>query len=165
MILVAGCGALGSQIALQIAHLGERFVLIDDDRVEDHNVTTGTSAYSLHHAGALKVVVLAELLWRKCGAEAETDTRTLTMDRMNHQVETLSPDEDLILDTFDNVQSRQFTRYRVVPTLHVGVSENRVGAVQWDEDYALPDSPYRRGENPVCTHHLGAPSLRLQKRR
>ena len=149
-LIIAGCGALGSQIALHLAVPDRRFLLIDDDRVEEHNI--GTSAYSLHHVGALKASVLAELLWRKCEAQSETNTRTLDRNYGFYAA-------GLIIDTFDNVESRALTRGYT--TLHVGVSEQRTGAVTWDEDYTLPTSQYARGDNPICTHHLGRRILRF----
>ena len=159
MIIIAGCGALGSQIALHIATPDRQFLLIDDDRVEEHNI--GTSIYSLHHVGALKAVVLAELLYRKCETRSRVVTRTIDkpLDASGFWAENIA----LVVDTFDNVEARALTcglehvaaAYSRVPTLHVGVSEQRTGAVVWDEDYILPESEYGRGENPVCTHHLG----------
>jgi len=163
MILLAGCGALGSQIALHLATPDRRFLLIDDDHVEEHNV--GTSAYSLHHVGAMKAVVLAEMLWRKCEAQCHVRTKTLG-DRYDlFSIATAMSKDDvnglLIVDTFDNIEARSATCNFGAPTLHVGVSEQRTGAVTWDEDYTLPESQFARGENPICTHHLGRRILRF----
>jgi len=164
-LIIAGCGALGSIVALHLATPDRRFLLIDDDRVEEHNI--GTSAYSTHHMGALKAVVLAEVLWRKCEVQSRAITRT--MDRPLDQSGLWSENIALVIDTFDNTEARAFTcglehvaaAYSRVPTLHVGVSEQRTGAVMWDEDYTLPESQFTRGENPVCTHHLGRRILRF----
>ena len=44
-IVVCGCGAVGSLLALNIAHIPDvSFVLIDDDRIEEDNIAT--SAFS-----------------------------------------------------------------------------------------------------------------------
>lgn len=150
--LIAGCGALGSQIAMHIALPGRQFVLLDDDRIEDDNILT--SAFLTQHVGALKVHVLAEMMYRKAGVAAEVQDTTLTeppkVDRL-----------DLVVDTFDNTASRLLLCDLSVPTLHVGVSEARTGAVLWDADFPRWEPEYVRGRNPVCTHELGRHILRL----
>lgn len=149
-ILICGCGALGSQIALHLARPERTFTLIDDDRVEEANLLT--TVYQARQVGVYKVDALADLLWRKCRAHASASRRTL--DRPP------SGAYDLVVDTFDNPQARALTVGLPCPTVHVGVSEARTGALAWDARYVLPTGA-RRGENPVCTHALGAPILRL----
>lgn len=152
MIAIVGCGALGSRIALELH--GQEFLLWDDDRVGEENV--GTSAYSLHHAGRFKAVVLSELCARR-GVRAEHVTETL--DRGN--VVRLSV-MALVVDCLDNAPSRALLTGLSVPTLHVGVSEAGSGSCLWDHDgYEVPDDGYARGENPVCTHQLNAQLLRM----
>lgn len=157
-IAVAGCGALGSQLALHLAHPDHTFLLLDDDRVEEDNLLT--TIYTRPHLGCQKAIVLAEMLYHKAGCVAEVHTRTL---------ETGAPivrwKPDLLIDTFDNFVARALTNHVYigrdrVPTLHVGVSATRVGAIVWDERYTVPEGP-PRGENPICTHELGRPILRL----
>lgn len=152
-IAVCGCGALGSQIALYLARPDHTFLSIDDDRVEETNL--GTTVYSRHHLGCRKAVVLSELLYHKVGCIAEPSTRTLTRART-----ILSWQPDLVVDTFDNTEARRLTYKLWMPTVHVGVSATRVGAIVWDGRYQVPDGP-PRGENPICTHELGRPILRL----
>jgi hypothetical protein len=56
---VVGCGAIGRQVALQLAALGvPRLVLVDFDQVELTNVTT--QGYLTRQLGQLKVEALAE---------------------------------------------------------------------------------------------------------
>ena len=40
-IVIAGCGAVGSRLALECAAPGLSFLLIDDDRVDGNNVRSG----------------------------------------------------------------------------------------------------------------------------
>ena len=151
-IAICGCGALGSWIALFLARPEIEFLFIDDERIEEHNIAT--SAYYSHHVGAWKANVLAEMVWRKGQSKAIVFTRTLELE--NTQV---LMRYNLVVDAFDNVVAREHT----IPlnTLHVGVSEDRTGAVEWDENYTLPEQQFERGQNPVCTHHLGAPIIRF----
>lgn len=158
MIALMGCGAIGSLLALHLASPDREFLLVDDDRVGNENIATG--AFYLHHVGALKAHVLAEMLARKCGCRATVETRTFGPNRAR-----LVAGADLVVDSFDNAAARQATRQAAqsygVPLLHVGVSEGRVGGTFWDEVFAMPDpDQYERGHNPVCTHHLGRPILR-----
>ena len=113
MIAIVGCGALGSRIALELA--GQELVLWDDDRVGEENV--GVSAYSLHHAGRFKTVVLSELCARR-GIRAEYVTETLGGGNAGRLSEMA-----LILDCLDNAPSRALLVGLPAPTLHVGVSE------------------------------------------
>ena len=139
-----------SRIALELA--GQELVLWDDDRVGEENV--GVSAYSLHHAGRFKAVVLSELCARR-GLRAEYVTETLGSENAGRLSEMA-----LILDCLDNAPSRALLLRLPAPTLHVGVSEMGSGLCLWDHDgYEAPDDGYPRGENPVCTHGLNAQLL------
>ncbi len=152
MIAIVGCGSLGSRIALELH--GTELLLWDDDRVEEANV--GTSAYSLHHAGRFKAVVLSELCGRR-GVRAEYVAETLD----NTNAGRLS-DMALVVDCLDNAPSRALLTGLSVPTLHVGVSEAGSGSCLWDSHgYQVPDDAYPRGENPVCTHQLNGQLLRM----
>ena len=60
---VIGIGAVGRQVALQLAALGTRQIqLVDFDRVEPTNVTT--QAYGCHDVGQLKVVATSQAIRR-----------------------------------------------------------------------------------------------------
>lgn len=155
MIVLAGCGALGSQIGMLLAHLPYEFSLLDDERVEEANVRNGTSAYYRHHVGVMKAHALATMMYRKSWAIAVADTRTLEGPYRRHS------HVDLLIDTFDNPRSRSWTCGLDIPVMHVGVSADRVGSVLWGGHYRPSEDGYQRGENPVCTHQLGASILRV----
>ena len=150
-LIFAGCGALGSRIALDLAHHDVEFLLIDDDRVEEGNLATGV--FSRYHIGAMKAVVLAEMLYMKCSARAIPAVRTVST-RLSAPV-----GDYLIVDTFDNPAARGFTCG--LNTLHAGVSIERTGAVLWDRAFGVPEVTFERGTNVICTRHLGARILRL----
>ena len=152
MIAIVGCGALGSRIAPEL--VGQELMLWDDDRVGEENV--GTSAYSIHHAGRFKTVVLSEICARR-GIRANHVTETLD----EHNRDRLLG-SDLVVDCLDNIPSRSLLTGLSLPTLHVGVSEAGSGSCLWDHDgYQMPDDGRARGDNPVCTHQLSAPLLRM----
>ena len=155
-ICIVGAGAIGSQIAWHIAGEQHEMMVLDDDTIESHNVTTGTSMYSIHHIGMFKSVALAEMLWRKIECRCEPVVETLLDDNIIQQW-----NPDLVIDGFDNVAARGITHETGFDTVHVGVSEARTGEVMWDEWYQLPVVECERGENPICTHHLGRQILRF----
>lgn len=149
-IILCGCGALGSHIAMGIGRHGDRFTLYDDDKIEHVNVQTGTSAFSFENIGRWKSRTLAAMLVRKYGVDAENSTRTVANPMA------FSPDNcDILIDCFDNIEARAFTTVAGVPTVHVSIGEHGLGAIEWDDVFQLPSQGYARGENPVCTNQLG----------
>ncbi len=159
-IIMAGCGALGSRIAMEIANPEWDFVLIDDDVVGEENI--GTSAYGMEHIGMKKAGALAEMMYHKNKIRAysivETISRSIVTHIARHMKSLESRSRYLIIDTFDNPQARNFTSSKVgyaTNTLHVGISESREGAIMWDNIYPEQSIDFERGLNPVCTNHLG----------
>lgn len=65
-VLVAGCGATGSHVALQLACLGvKHLTVVDYDTVSEHNLTN--QAYVLEDVDMLKVVAMRMSLIEKLG--------------------------------------------------------------------------------------------------
>lgn len=150
-IALCGAGAIGSWVGIFLAHPEHELTVYDDDRIESQNIAT--SAYSHCHIGAHKAVVLAEMMWRKAHARAVPDTSTVKDGKA-------LCDFDLVIDTFDNVEAREYTMAAPY-VVHVGVSEDRTGAVMWDDMYTPPQRTFERGYNPVCTNEMGAPILQF----
>ena len=149
-IIIAGCGALGSHIAWQIASYGDVFILYDDGKVEEENVFNSTSIYSKQHIGQLKTKALASLLSYKYDAISMTVNKTVIQ-----KIGGGTPSYDLLIDCFDNVEARSCTLGIRIPVVHVAIGEHGRGLVQWDDVYQLPDNGIPRGQNPVCTNELG----------
>lgn len=62
-VVIIGCGAVGSHVALIAAKMGfSNFVLFDADTVEEHNLPNQT--YEIEHVGMSKVEALAAVLAR-----------------------------------------------------------------------------------------------------
>lgn len=62
-LVIIGCGAVGSNVALCAAKMGfSNFVLYDNDEVEAHNLPNQT--YEISHIGMPKVQALEEILKR-----------------------------------------------------------------------------------------------------
>lgn len=155
-ILLAGAGALGSQIALHLAFPERQFLIVDDDGVEEPNLWT--TAYDSRHLGRSKAKSLAMLLARKRVWAIGLDI-TLTPESIAQTLQAYQ-NISLIVDTLDNFESRALLNEAGLPVVHVGVSEFLTGAITWGE-LELPESTTPRGQNPVCTRDLGRGILRL----
>ncbi len=102
-VLVAGCGALGSNSAETIARAGiGRITLVDHDRVELSNLQRQV-LMTEDDVGRPKAKVVAELLG-KINSQIEIGYEITRVDEEN--VERLVRNVDLVLDGFDNLPSR-----------------------------------------------------------
>lgn len=151
-IILCGCGALGSHIAMGIGREENFITFYDDDKVAQENVNNGTSVYPSSAIGKQKMVALAVMLNRKYNTKAAGVGKTITSsNQLSHKIEVC----DLAIDCFDNVEARACTVGLECPTVHISIGEHGIGAIEWDDVFQLPDDGYARGENPVCTNELG----------
>src|SRR5262245_56270182 len=135
-LTICGAGALGSQLADNLARQGFRQLrVIDRDRVEEHNV--GTQMYGESDVGGWKVEVLRQRLFRATSVEIEAVRKELG----DRSARGLLQDGGLIVDTFDNSASRRLLQEHCralrLPCLHVGLFAD-YGEVIWDEHYRVP---------------------------
>lgn len=155
IIHLFGAGALGSRIIMDLSpELYESVFIYDHDAVEQVNV--GTSYFYQSDIGADKAIVLAEQLWHKYLVKAVPIIRTV---KTEPKV-SLESGDGLVIDTFDNMESRNLLFRLPVPTVHVGVADRENGAVLWDTHWVSGEAdPNPTGEAP-CTHELGVTILR-----
>jgi molybdopterin/thiamine biosynthesis adenylyltransferase len=135
-LTLCGAGALGSQLADNLARQGfQHLRVIDRDRVEEHNVST--QLYGESDIGAWKVEVLRQRLFRATGIEIDAVRKEMT----ERNVRGMLQDTALVIDTFDNSASRRLvqeqSRALQLPCLHVGLYAD-YGEVIWDENYRVP---------------------------
>jgi molybdopterin/thiamine biosynthesis adenylyltransferase len=135
-IVLCGAGALGSLLADNLVRQGAQLLtVIDDDRIEAHNV--GTQLYGKSDAGAYKVEVLRAHCFRAASVEIETIAKRLD----ERTVAKCLRGARLVVDTFDNSASRRVvTEYcaaQRLPCLHLGMNED-FGQVHWNEHYRVP---------------------------
>lgn len=147
-IVLCGAGALGSNLADNLARQGFRTLrVIDMDRIEEHNVST--QIYGLGDVGAWKTDVLKNRLFRNVGVEIDGVNKELT----DRSAGKLLKGADVVIDTFDNSASRQLVQDQVrkigTPCLHVGLFAD-YGEVIWDECYRVPSDA---GQD-VCDYPL-----------
>ncbi len=151
-IILCGCGALGSYIAMGIAREGQYFYLFDDDTVSSEN-TNGLSAYTPESIGRRKIDALAVMLRRRYNVNASGRKKTVT--NSSQLPDRIDANIAIAIDCFDNIEARSYTVGLSTPTVHVSIGEQGLGAIEWDDVFKLPESGYPRGENPVCTNELG----------
>jgi molybdopterin/thiamine biosynthesis adenylyltransferase len=150
-LVICGAGAVGSNLADLLARQGfRRLTVIDDDRIEAHNV--GTQTYAESDVGAFKVEVLQAEVFRAVGIEMRAVRRRLT----DRNVAKLLANAHLVVDGFDNHDSRalvtEHCRNAGTPCLHVGLSAD-YAEVLWNETYRVPRDVVLEGAN-VCDYPL-----------
>jgi molybdopterin/thiamine biosynthesis adenylyltransferase len=150
-LVVCGAGAVGSNLVSNLARQGVRQIaVIDDDRVEAHNV--GTQMYGESDVGAFKAEVLQSEIFRAVGVEIEAVRKRL--DERN--AARLLQGAALVVDGFDNHASRalvtEHCRAAGIPCLHVGLNAD-YAEVLWNEDYRVPGDVAQAGAN-VCDYPL-----------
>lgn len=143
-VVIVGCGALGSHVALFLRNEGQ-LVLIDGDRVEAKNVL------SQHHGkaavGKNKAQALAGSLALGSGIKAQVVGFSLTA----NNVEVLLGDADLVIDCTDNAMTRHLMRGVNVVHAALAAGEEGYGQVTWDTWGYKADA--NDGAKPTC--HAG----------
>jgi molybdopterin/thiamine biosynthesis adenylyltransferase len=135
-VTVCGAGALGSLLVDNLARQGFRQLsVIDDDRVELHNI--GTQLFRQEDVGAFKVDVLRGHCFRAAGIEIGTFNKRLT----ENTVHKFLRGAQLVIDTFDNSASRrtvsEYCDQNELICLHLGMNAD-YGEVHWNENYRVP---------------------------
>lgn len=137
-ILVAGCGAIGSNLAINLARQGfSNFILVDFDRVEYNNLST--QAYFNQDIDRLKVQSLSSIL-HEISDDIDIETHHFKLDNNSRTMSVLKK-ADIIIDCFDNTESRQllkdYGKTSKTPTLHGGLYEDYAETF-WNDKYIVP---------------------------
>jgi hypothetical protein len=133
-IAFCGVGALGSLAVTLCRNLDATFALIDFDRVESKNLLS--QAYVKQSVGKNKAEALKAQLFNFYGTKTEAFGVRLT----EANVEALLASADLVVDCFDNAQSRElvsrYARTSKKPLVHAAVSaDGTFGLVRWDQRF------------------------------
>jgi molybdopterin-synthase adenylyltransferase len=150
-LVVCGAGAVGSNLINNLVRQGFRAIkVVDDDRVESHNI--GTQTYSHSDVGVFKAEALQAEVFRAIGVEIEVERRRLT----ERNTEKLLAGAEVAIDGFDNTASRQLVteccRINNIPCLHVGLSAD-YAEVFWNQSYRVPQEGVA-GVVDVCDYPL-----------
>jgi len=162
---ILGCGALGSRIALGLARPNTSFFLVDDDKVESNNI--GTSIYGRRDVGMWKTdALLARLYSVFVSVKADVSKKRFP----TKSVVDILTEYDVIVDCFDNAESRNAALAEFDGLCHVALASPSYGEVTWDTSFTfternLMQSGFRYSDPPnserVCTHLLGAGIISL----
>jgi hypothetical protein len=136
-IVVCGVGALGSPLVDNLTrHGAKNLVIVDKDRVEEHNI--GTQVFERGEIGGWKADVLASRVFRSTGTEIEGVSKELTA----QNIAKFTRRADIVVDCFDNSASRRLVsdwcRDKSLACLHLGVNID-YGEVKWNENYLVPN--------------------------
>lgn len=133
-ISVVGCGFVGSVFITEFlkrcyaGKLEPEFQFIDDDTVEARNCANQN--FLLADIGKAKAEVLAEMA-RNSDKLSEWRRVRLTPEN----ADALLDGSDLVIDGVDNLETRQMLwgwgMNHNVPVLHLGISEQGTGKVEW----------------------------------
>jgi molybdopterin/thiamine biosynthesis adenylyltransferase len=117
-------------------HGAKNLLVIDKDRVEEHNI--GTQIFERGEIGAWKAEVVATRVFRATGAEIESVSKELTP----QNIAKWTRGADVVVDCFDNSDSRalltNWCREKGISCLHLGVNAD-YGEVKWNEKYQVPN--------------------------
>lgn len=152
-ILLCGGGALGSFLSDLLARQGYwAQTVLDRDKVEDGNF--GTQNFGKFDVGRPKATQIRFNAHRRYGVVIEALVKSLT----KNNAKSLVKGFDLVLDLFDNGESREVVRAVCeagnIPCLHSGLAAMGYFQVQWNETYVAP--PTVDEKDAPCEYPMAA---------
>lgn len=137
-IVFCGGGALGSHALFLGRDLEHELAVIDFDRVETKNLASQWFVKQMvgkNKATALKMQLLNFY-------EVKLQDFTVKLTTLN--AETLLDPADLVVECFDNAESRrvvqEFVRAKEKPCVHAGLAANgEFGVVRWDKHFTIDE--------------------------
>lgn len=153
-IKILGAGALGSFVTELLARQGYTgLTVVDFDKVERANF--GTQNFGSTDVGRSKASQLTHNIIRKIGVHLASVTKKVTESNVN----SIIGGADLVVDLFDNVESRRLVRdtctKKGIPCLHAGMASIGYFEVLWNEGYLIPEKD-SNPENAPCDYPLAA---------
>jgi molybdopterin/thiamine biosynthesis adenylyltransferase len=134
---VCGAGAIGSNLIETMVRQGfKKFIIIDFDRVDDHN--RHTQIYGRRDIGQLKVNAVKTRIFDLMGITVEPISKKLEA----NNIKKLLTAGSIVIDGFDNSESRRLVaehcRANKILCLHVGLYKD-CAEIHWNEGYHIPD--------------------------
>jgi hypothetical protein len=137
-IFFCGGGALGSHALFLARDFEHELAVIDFDRVETKNLASQWFVKQM--VGKNKATALKTQLLNFYGAKLQDYTVKLT----SLNVDTILAGADLVVDCFDNAESRRvvqtYVRANRKPCVHAGLAANgEFGVIRWDKDFVIDE--------------------------
>lgn len=153
-ITLMGAGALGSFLADLLARQGyNALTIVDMEKVDPENY--GTQNYGRTDAGRSKAQQTAQNIFRRIGVRVEPVHKKVT----EHTVRPLVKGEDIIVDLFDNAESRELLRKTCaemnVACVHAGMGTMGYFEVIWNERYKVAFG-HEEDPNAPCDYPLSS---------
>jgi molybdopterin/thiamine biosynthesis adenylyltransferase len=135
--IICGAGAIGSNLVENMIRQGyKKFLVIDDDRVDDHN--RSTQIYDRRDVGQFKVNALRTRIYNIMGITIEPCSKSL--DETN--IEKIFKKGSIVIDGFDNAKSRKvvatYCKTNDILCLHAGLYKDYAEVV-WNQTYRIPE--------------------------
>jgi len=152
-VCVCGAGAIGSNLVSNLLRQGvEQLTVIDMDRVEAKNVAT--QIYTLRDVGQKKTNALKSLMHQATRKVINSIDKEL----QQSNVSKLLKGHDLVVDAFDNWESRKLVKKACVnlniACVHAGMSDDGFAEIKWNEVYSIPQTEVEQED--ICDYPLAA---------
>lgn len=152
-VLLCGGGALGSFLSDLLARQGYwNQTVLDRSKVENDNF--GTQNFGKPDVGRPKATQIRRNTFLRYGVVVKDVVKPLTKDNAGSLVKGF----DLVLDLFDNGESRELLRVACeagkIPCLHSGLAAMGYFQVRWNERYIAP--PTVDEHDAPCEYPLAA---------
>jgi len=152
---VCGVGAVGSWLSDVLARQGYgNMTLLDREKVDRDNF--GTQNYGNTDVGRSKAIQCSHGIMRRLGVKSTPIHKEFG----NVNAYTLVKGADLVVDLFDNVESRALVKNACesldVPCLHGGMSTDGFAEVCWNEYYQIGEVTGIVTDPEPCEYPLAA---------
>ena len=154
-ILILGVGVLGSWLLDLLARQGyNNLSALDFDKVEAHNF--GTQNYGKVDIGRSKVRQIAQNTMRRIGVKINPIHKKLTVDN----AKTLLRNRDLVVDMFDNYESRKIVKETCLELntscVHAGMASMGFFQIAWNEGYEVAGTSQLDDGEVLCDYPLAS---------
>lgn len=161
-VAVFGVGAAGANTFqhLMYSYPGLNYVIVDDDVVENRNVDPGTQPYTKADLRRPKVQALAKIAMQAKRVRVEAVKKRIA--NVGEVVNLVSnPANTLIIDAFDNVQSRNLFAEldKGYSVLHIGFSAALNGEATWENCWEPMTASPKDAAIDVCEMGLARPFI------
>lgn len=140
-LVIFGVGAIGSNTLMNIIYDLPlvNITIVDMDKVEQRNFSAGTQPYSKNDLNKFKTQALQILVYSKTGKKINIINKEITSTKDVKEI-LQSFKNVLVLDSFDNVKSRNFLNKIGYEVLHAGFSPNMTGEIVWDDMWNMTET-------------------------
>jgi len=161
-IVICGIGAAGANVFMNLlyAYPDFKFTVVDFDTIEDRNISPGTQPYTKADLNRPKTQALQRIAQTNKQKRIDVvNAKLMSVEDIKNIVK--DPDSTLIVDAFDNADSRNLflklgKKYNV---LHVGFSALLTGEAAWNEIYEPMTTSKSDSEIDVCEMSIARPFI------